>query len=257
MSEDMRLRLLQDEVTRLRAEVGKVRLHNERLADTLREARDQIVTLRAEVDRLAQPPASYGTVLALHDDATADVATGGRKLRVAVSPELGVEDLAPGREVLLNEALNAVQAAGYERVGELVTIKEMMPPDRVLVVAHADEERVGRLAAPLVGSPLRVGDSLMMDTRTGFAYERVPKAEVEELILEEVPDIDYSDIGGLKSQIEAIRDAVELPFLHPDLFAEHGLKAPKGILLYGPPGSGPPRAARRWSAPASWRPPWR
>ncbi len=238
MSDDVRIRLLQDEVTRLRAEVGKVRMHNERIADTLREARDQIVTLRAEVDRLAQPPSSYGTVLTRHEDGTIDVSTGGRKLRVAASPALTEEELSPGREVMLNEALNAVLAAGYERVGELVTIKEMMPPDRVLVVAHADEERVARLASPLLDAPLRVGDSLMMDTRNGFAFERVPKAEVEELILEEVPDIDYSDIGGLKSQIEAIRDAVELPFLHPDLFAEHGLKAPKGVLLYGPPGCG-------------------
>ncbi len=238
MSEDARLRLLQDEVTRLRAEVGRIRAHSDRLADTLREARDQIVTLRGEVDRLAQPPSSYGTILAAYDDGTVDVATGGRKLRVAVSPSLASDMLEVGREVMLNEALNVVMAAGFERVGELVTVKELMPPDRVMVVAHADEERVARLAAPLLDAPLRLGDSLMMDTRSGFAFERVPKAEVEELILEEVPDIDYSDIGGLKSQIEAIRDAVELPFLHPDLFAEHGLKAPKGILLYGPPGCG-------------------
>jgi proteasome-associated ATPase len=238
MSDDVRLRLLQDEVTRLRTEVGRIRSHNERLADTLREAREQIVTLRSEVDRLAQPPSSYGTVLARHEDGTVDVATGGRKLRVAVSPAVEEPDLEPGREVMLNEALNVVLAAGFERVGELVTLKELMPPDRALVVAHADEERVARLAAPLVGHGLRIGDSLLMDTRNGFVYERVPKAEVEDLILEEVPDIVYEDIGGLKTQIEAIRDAVELPFLYPDLYEEHGLKAPKGVLLYGPPGCG-------------------
>ncbi|MGF1653882.1 MAG: proteasome ATPase, partial [Actinomycetales bacterium] len=238
MSDDVRLRLLQDEVTRLRTEVGRIRSHNERLADTLREAREQIVTLRSEVDRLAQPPSSYGTVLSRHEDGTVDVATGGRKLRVAVSPAVEDSDLEPGREVMLNEALNVVLAAGFERVGELVTLKELMPPDRALVVAHADEERVARLAAPLVGHGLRIGDSLLMDTRTGFVYERVPKAEVEDLILEEVPDIVYEDIGGLKTQIEAIRDAVELPFLYPDLYEEHGLKAPKGVLLYGPPGCG-------------------
>jgi proteasome-associated ATPase len=238
MSDDVRLRLLQDEVTRLRTEVGRIRSHNERLADTLREAREQIVTLRSEVDRLAQPPSSYGTVLTRHEDGTVDVATGGRKLRVAVSPAVEDADLEPGREVMLNEALNVVLAAGFERVGELVTLKELMPPDRALVVAHADEERVARLAAPLVGHGLRIGDSLLMDTRNGFVYERVPKAEVEDLILEEVPDIVYEDIGGLKTQIEAIRDAVELPFLYPDLYEEHGLKAPKGVLLYGPPGCG-------------------
>jgi proteasome-associated ATPase len=238
MSDDVRLRLLQDEVTRLRTEVGRIRSHNERLADTLREAREQIVTLRSEVDRLAQPPSSYGTVLTRHEDGTIDVATGGRKLRVAVSPAVEDADLEPGREVMLNEALNVVLAAGFERVGELVTLKELMPPDRALVVAHADEERVARLAAPLVGHGLRIGDSLLMDTRNGFVYERVPKAEVEDLILEEVPDIVYEEIGGLKTQIEAIRDAVELPFLYPDLYEEHGLKAPKGVLLYGPPGCG-------------------
>jgi proteasome-associated ATPase len=238
MSDDVRLRLLQDEVTRLRTEVGRIRSHNERLADTLREAREQIVTLRSEVDRLAQPPSSYGMVLTRHEDGTLDVATGGRKLRVAVSPAVEGADLEPGREVMLNEALNVVLAAGFERVGELVTLKELMPPDRALVVAHADEERVARLAAPLVGHGLRIGDSLLMDTRNGFVYERVPKAEVEDLILEEVPDIVYEDIGGLKTQIEAIRDAVELPFLYPDLYEEHGLKAPKGVLLYGPPGCG-------------------
>jgi proteasome-associated ATPase len=238
MSDEVRLRLLQDEVSRLRTEVGRIRSHNERLGDTLREAREQIVTLRSEVDRLAQPPSSYGTVLTHHEDGTLDVATGGRKLRVAVSPAVDAADLEPGREVMLNEALNVVLAAGFERVGELVTLKELMPPDRALVVAHADEERVARLAAPLVGHGLRIGDSLLMDTRNGFVYERVPKAEVEDLILEEVPDIVYEDIGGLKTQIEAIRDAVELPFLYPDLYQEHGLKAPKGVLLYGPPGCG-------------------
>ncbi|MFC3687646.1 proteasome ATPase [Aquipuribacter hungaricus] len=213
-------------------------MQNERLAETLRDAREQIVSLRGEVERLAQPPASFGTLVAVGDDGTADITTGGRKLRVAVTPAVPVVDLQPGREVMLNEAMNVVAVTGFERVGELVTVKELMPPDRALVAAHADEERVVRLATPLLGEPLRVGDSLTVDTRTGFAYERVPKAEVEDLVLEEVPDIDYTDIGGLGSQIETIRDAVELPFLHPELFVEHGLKAPKGVLLYGPPGCG-------------------
>ncbi len=236
--ERLRIDRLQDEVTRARAEASRVSMQNERLAETLRDAREQIVNLRGEVERLAQPPASFGTLVSLGDDGTADITTGGRKLRVAVTPAVAEADLQPGREVMLNEAMNVVAVTGFERVGELVMVKELMPPDRALVAAHADEERVVRLAAPLLGEPLRVGDSLTVDTRTGFAYERVPKAEVEDLVLEEVPDIDYTDIGGLGSQIETIRDAVELPFLHPDLFAEHGLKAPKGVLLYGPPGCG-------------------
>jgi len=236
--ERLRIDRLQDEVTRARAEAGRVSMQNERLAETLRDAREQIVSLRSEVERLAQPPASFGTLVAIGEDGTADITTGGRKLRVAVTPAVAPEDLQPGREVMLNEAMNVVAVTGFERVGELVTLKELIPPDRALVAAHADEERVVRLAAPLLGRPLRIGDSLTVDTRTGFAYERVPKAEVEDLVLEEVPDIDYSDIGGLGSQIETIRDAVELPFLHPELFIEHGLKAPKGVLLYGPPGCG-------------------
>ncbi|MFC5379668.1 proteasome ATPase [Aquipuribacter nitratireducens] len=213
-------------------------MQNERLAETLRDARDQIVSLRSEVERLAQPPASYGTLVEVGEDGTADITAGGRKLRVAVTPAVEQAELQPGREVVLNEAMNIVGVTGFERVGELVSVKELLLPDRALVTAHADEERVVRLAGPLLGQPLRIGDSLTVDTRTGFAYERVPKAEVEDLVLEEVPDIDYADIGGLGSQIEQIRDAVELPFLHPDLFREHGLKAPKGVLLYGPPGCG-------------------
>ncbi len=236
--ERIRIDRLQDEVTRARAEAGRVAMQNERLVETLKDAREQIVSLRGEVERLAQPPASYGTLVAVGDDGTADITTGGRKLRVAVTPAVPTEDLQPGREVMLNEAMNVVAVTAFERVGELVTLKQLLPPDRALVGAHADEERVVRLATPLLGVTLRIGDSLTVDTRTGFAYEHIPKAEVEDLVLEEVPDIDYADIGGLGSQIETIRDAVELPFLHPDLFAEHGLKAPKGVLLYGPPGCG-------------------
>ncbi|GAA4963959.1 proteasome ATPase [Kineococcus glutinatus] len=230
--------LLEQQLEATRSRLAQTSTQNERLAATLREARDQIVALRAEVDRLAQPPAGYGTFLAAHDDGTADVHTSGRKMRVALSPAVDATALRAGQEVLLNEALNVVAACGFEQVGELVTLKEVLDGDRALVLARADEERVVRLAAPLLDGPLRIGDSLTVDTRSGFAYERVPKAEVEELVLEEVPDIDYVDIGGLSSQIEQIRDAVELPFLHEDLFHEHGLKAPKGVLLYGPPGCG-------------------
>src|SRR3712207_7776539 len=74
---------------------------------------------------------------------------------------------------------------------------------------------------------MRSGDSLLLETRSGYVYERIPKSEVEELVLEEVPDIDYGDIGGLSRQIEQIRDAVELPFLHADLFREYELRPPK------------------------------
>ena len=212
---------------------------NERLAQTLREARDQITKLKDEVDRLAQPPAGFGTFLARNDDGSIDVFTGGRKLRVNVSPSVDVEALQRGQEVMLNEALNVVAALEFEEVGEVVMFKELMADgDRALVIANADEERVVRLAEPLKRETIRAGDSLLLDSRAGYVYEKVPKSEVEELILEEVPDIAYESIGGLAGQIEQIQDAVELPYLYPELFKEHRLKPPKGVLLYGPPGCG-------------------
>ncbi|HET7350691.1 MAG TPA: proteasome ATPase [Marmoricola sp.] len=219
--------------------LAAVTSQNERLAETLREARDQIVTLKEEVDRLAQPPTGFGTFLQRNEDDSVDVFTGGRKLRVNVSPSVDLDSLTRGQEVMLNEALNVVAAFDYEQVGEVVMFKEVLADqERVLVIANADEERVVRLAAPLLEETLRAGDSLLLDSRSGYVYEKVPKSEVEELVLEEVPDIDYRSIGGLGGQIEQIRDAVELPYLYPDLFRDYQLKPPKGVLLYGPPGCG-------------------
>jgi proteasome-associated ATPase len=233
------VRLLEERLRETEAGLASVTGQNERLADTLREARDQIVALKEEVDRLAQPPSGFGVFLEACEDGTADVFTGGRKMRVSVSPAVELKKLRPGQEVVLNEALNVVIAQGYETVGEVVMLKEVLEDgDRALVISHADEERVVRLAEPLRDSILRAGDSLLLEPRSGYVYERIPKAEVEELILEEVPDITYSDIGGLSSQIVQIRDAVELPYLHADLFREHQLRPPKGVLLYGPPGCG-------------------
>ncbi|WP_459975627.1 proteasome ATPase [Nocardioides pyridinolyticus] len=212
---------------------------NERLAQTLREARDQIMKLKEEVDRLAQPPAGFGTFLTRNEDDSIDVFTGGRKLRVNVSPSVDLDSLQRGQEVMLNEALNVVAALEFEKVGEVVMFKELLADgNRALVIANADEERVVRIAEPLRAETIRAGDSLLLDSRAGYVYEKVPKSEVEELVLEEVPDIAYESIGGLSGQIEAIQDAVELPYLHPELFKEHQLRPPKGVLLYGPPGCG-------------------
>jgi proteasome-associated ATPase len=232
-------RLLEDRLRESEGSLSGVSAQNERLATTLREARDQIVALKEEVDRLAQPPSGFGVFLNSNDDDTCDVFTGGRKMRVNVSPNVELSELRPGQEVVLNEALNVVIAQSYETVGEVVMLKEVLADgQRALVISQADEERIVRLAEPLLHGPLRAGDSLLLESRSGYVYERIPKAEVEELILEEVPDISYSDIGGLAGQIEQIRDAVELPYLHADLFREHQLRPPKGILLYGPPGCG-------------------
>jgi proteasome-associated ATPase len=234
------LRALEERVADLQANLAGVTTQNERLVSTLKEARDQIVTLKEEVDRLAQPPAGFGVFISRNDDDTVDIFTGGRKLRVAVSPGVELDGVVRGQEVMLNEAMNVVAALDFESVGEVVMLKEILADgERALVVGHTDEEKVVRLAEPLLdGEHLRVGESLLLEPRSGYVYERVPKSEVEELVLEEVPDIDYSLIGGLAAQIEMIRDAVELPYLHPELFTEHKLRPPKGVLLYGPPGCG-------------------
>src|SRR5919112_933424 len=223
----------------LERQVASLAAKNERLADALMSAREQIVDLRRQLDELAKPPGTYAMFLGAPPDGAVDVVSAGRKMHVGASPALDLSTLRPGQEVMLNEALTVVEVGGYEPVGELVTVKELLDDDRALVVGHADEERVVRLAGRLAeGAPVRVGDALTIEPRSGFVFERIPRAEVEELVLEEVPDIEYTDIGGLGPQIETIRDAVELPFLHPDLFREHGLKPPKGVLLYGPPGCG-------------------
>ncbi|MFI2434100.1 proteasome ATPase [Streptomyces sp. NPDC018693] len=232
-------RILEERIVELQTNLAGVSAQNERLANTLREARDQIVALKEEVDRLAQPPAGFGVFLTANEDGTADIFTGGRKLRVNVSPSVDLDDLRRGQEVMLNEALNVVEAMEFERVGDIVTLKEILEDgERALVLGHTDEERVVRLAEPLLDVTIRPGDALLLEPRSGYVYEIVPKSEVEELVLEEVPDIGYEQIGGLGNQIEMIRDAVELPYLYPDLFKEHELRPPKGVLLYGPPGCG-------------------
>jgi len=232
-------RVIEERLHEAQAQVAALTSQNERLVATLKEARDQIVALKEEVDRLAQPPSGFGIFLEAREDGTIEVFTGGRKLRVNVSPAVDVDNLKRGQEVMLNEALNVVEALGFEDVGEIVMLKELLEDgQRALVISHADEERVVKLAESLRESPIRAGDALLLEPRSGYVYERIPKSEVEELVLEEVPDISYNEIGGLSRQIEQIRDAIELPYLHSDLFREHKLRPPKGVLLYGPPGCG-------------------
>jgi proteasome-associated ATPase len=255
---DSGLRSARD-VHQLEARIDSLAARNAKLMDTLKEARQQLLALREEVDRLGQPPSGYGVLLAAHSDDTVDVFTSGRKMRLTCSPNIEVAELKQGQTVRLNEALTVVEANAFEAVGEISTLREILSDGhRALVVGHADEERIVWLAEPLVAAEflpeeiaadddndndrkprkLRPGDSLLVDTKAGYAFERIPKAEVEDLVLEEVPDVSYHDIGGLTRQIEQIRDAVELPFLHKDLYREYSLRPPKGVLLYGPPGCG-------------------
>ncbi|MCP3855576.1 MAG: proteasome ATPase [Actinomycetia bacterium] len=234
-----RVRTLEERLLETKGQLARAVSQNEKLTYTLREAREHIAALRDEVDKLTQPPLAYGTFLATNDDGTVDIHSSGRKMRVAIHPELEDNDLDRGDEVVLNESLNVVMSRKGERLGEVVTLKEMLEDGtRALIVGRADEERVVDLAETLVGEKLRAGDTMLMDTRSSLLLEKLPRPEVEELVLEEVPDVSYQDVGGLDSQIEQITDAVELPFLHQDLFAEYDLPAPKGILLYGPPGCG-------------------
>ena len=234
-----RVRTLEERLLETKGQLSQAVSQNERLTYTLREAREHIAALREEVEKLTQPPAAYGTYLGTNDDGTVDVHSGGRKVRVSLHPDLAASELTRGAEVVLNESLNVVLARSPERTGEIVTFKELLSDGRrAMILGRADDEQVVELGADLLGVKLRAGDSVLLDPRASLLLEKLPKAEVEELVLEEVPDISYSDVGGLDSQIEQICDAVELPFLHADLFVEHQLPAPKGILLYGPPGCG-------------------
>ena len=234
-----RVRSLEERLLETKGQLAKAVAQNEKLSYTLREAREHIATLRDEVDKLSQPPSAYGVVVGKNEDRTVDVLTSGRKMRVSLHPDIDHELLDRGAEVVLNESMNVVMARTADVTGEVVTVRQVMEDGvRALVVGRADEERVCELADGLRGSLIRSGDHLRLDPRSNLLLEKLARPEVEDLLLEEVPDITYTDIGGLDDQIELIADAVELPFLHQDLFADHRLPAPKGILLYGPPGCG-------------------
>ena len=237
----VQVRSLEEEVRRLhqaRHQLEQANRQNERLTDALQDAKAQIEAMRAEVEKLTAPPSTYGIFTSANKDQTVNVYVTGRKLKVNIHPAINVKTLRKGQEVILNEALNVIEACEFDVQGEVVRLKDTLDNHRVVISLRTDEERVAEVADSLLAQRLSVGDHLLFDPRSGYVLEKLPKSEVEELVLEEVPDISYDDIGGLRDQIEQIQDAVELPFLHADLFQEHKLRAPKGVLLYGPPGCG-------------------
>ncbi len=226
------------ELRQSRTQVEQAFKQNEKLAATLIEAKNQIEALKKEVEKLTTPPSSYAIFSGANEDGTVNVFVAGRKMKVNIHPNISIRDLKRGQQVLLNEALNAIEACEFDVQGEVVRIKDLLENHRAIVTLRAEEERVVELADPLMRERLSVGDHLLYDVRSGYVLEKLPKSEIEEVVLEEIPDVTYDHIGGLEEQIELVRDAVELPFLHPEVFAEHKLLPPKGILLYGPPGCG-------------------
>lgn len=234
-----RIRALESRVVDLKGELAGTISRNERLSGTLREAKEQIESLRSDIERLTGTPNTYGVVVQHNDDETFDVLSSGRKFRVTTGPDVDAADVVAGAEVTLNESMVIIAARHPDTMGDIGTIRELLDDGiRVVVTARADEDTVCTLSDGLRGTKLRIGDRVRIDTRSGLVLEVLGRPDVDELLLEVVPDVTYDDIGGLDTQISAIADAVELPFLHADLFAEHRLPAPKGVLLYGPPGCG-------------------
>jgi len=237
----IQIQSMQDELRQLyqsRSQLDQAQRQNEKLTATLQEAKAQIQALRAEVEKLTAPPNTYAIFSSMNEDSTATIYVSGRKMKVSLHPSIKPKELRKGQEVILNEAFNVIESRGFDGQGEVVRLKDLLEGNRALVSLHFDEEKVTELAEPLASQRLSVGDHLLYDARSGYVVEKLPKSEAEELVLEEVPDVDYEHIGGLAKEIEQVRDAVELPFLYPQLFAEHRLSPPKGVLLYGPPGCG-------------------
>ncbi len=237
----VQIQSMEDEIRRLyqsRYQLDQANKQNEKLASTLQEAKSQIEALRAEVEKLTAPPSTYAIFSSMNPDGTGNIYVSGRKMKVSLHPSIKLTELRKGQEVVLNEALNVIEVKGFDSQGEVVRLKDVLDGGRALVTLHFDEEKVADLGDPLLVERLSVGDNLLYDPRSGYVIEKLPKSEAQELVLEEVPDVDYDNIGGLQKELEQVRDAVELPFLHPHLFAEYKLSAPKGVLLYGPPGCG-------------------
>lgn len=234
----MEYELLRQRADRQRQQVYDAERQNEKLVNALQDAKQQIDLLKQEVDKLCSPPNTYGIFERSNKDGTCEINVDGKMMRVNSHPNIRVEELMEGQLVVLNEAFNIVDATNFDPRGEVMTVSDVLDDGRVIVLGHADEERVISLSQPMRREKLKAGDNLLVNPRTGFGVERLPKSTVDQVVLEEVPDVTYDDIGGLGDQIEVLRDAIELPYLHADRFKKYNLSPPKGILLYGPPGCG-------------------
>ncbi len=237
--EDIDARLY--EMTR---ELMQAHRRNRKLTGTLQEAREKLEQLREKVKQLSAPPNNYGIFLGTNDDNTIDVDIGGKKWRVNLDPAIKADQIDVGQEVIVNSGLNVVAVKPPEKHGDVVKIKEILESGRAVVSLRTDEEQVVRVSSALKEETLKTGDSVLLNHSSGMLLEKLPKRELDDLLLEEVPDISYADIGGLDTQIEAIRDAIEMPYLYPDEYKEFNLTPPKGVLLYGPPGCGKTLIAR-------------
>ena len=237
--EDVDARLY--EMTR---ELMQAHRRNRKLTTTLQEAREKLELLKEKVKQLSAPPNNYGIFLGANDDNTIDVDISGKKWRVNLDPAIKADQIQIGQEVIVNSGLNVVAIKPPEKHGDVVKIKEVLESDRAVVSLRTDEEQVVRISAALKDEILKTGDSVLLNHTSGMLLEKLPKRELDDLLLEEVPDISYADIGGLDTQIEAIRDAIEMPYLYPDEYREFDLTPPKGVLLYGPPGCGKTLIAR-------------
>jgi len=236
--QDLEVMLLEGKLREANGQLVQAFNENERMVSRLSELREHIASLKEEVGKLCAPPSTYGVYLSGNADGTVNVLCQGRKVKVNLHPSIKAGDLKAGRDVILNEGLNVIEVAGYEMRGDVVVLKEVLDEERAVVTQRADEDCVAIIADPLRQVKIKVGDHLLIDPKSGYLLEKLPMSEVEDLTLEEVPDIGYEDIGGLGTQLDAIKDAVELPYLYGDYYKEHHLTAPKGVLLYGPPGCG-------------------